>query len=55
MPVNEYRVPFGGDENIPKVDSVDGYSSLNILKNTVYLKGVCFINEYFISIKLLLK
>ena len=34
LPVNEYRVPFGGDENIPKVNSVDGYSSLNILKTT---------------------
>ena len=33
MPVNEYRVPFGGDKNIPKVGSVDGYSSLNMLKN----------------------
>ena len=31
---NEYGIPFGGDENVVKLDCDDGSTTLNILKAT---------------------
>lgn len=34
MTANEYKVSFGDDENVPKLDDGDGCTTLNIFLNT---------------------
>ena len=51
MSANGYRISFGGEENILKLDCGDGCTTLNTLKKT--LNCILYVGEYYgISVKL---